>query len=419
MRKCSRYIGNYSNSIVEEMVKNTSILFIGGLVPETEEYCNSGAFSRAGNAAQEGVADGLADLCETFEVVSTRPIPSAPKSKTWFCRSKTILNKNKYKITLVPFFNILFVKTFCSTLYIFLYTIIWAIRHRHNKRYILTYNAYILPICVLYWLGKLTCSKSAVILYDLGIPPKSFNLGFLRQGMYRAVEFIVKRYVPKVDGRIVINQAMANDYAQGKSYLLLDGGVNEETMKRLFPLSESLNTKTIFLCAGTLWKVNGILTILDALKLTSADIEVWFAGSGVELPTILEASKTDDRIKYLGMLSLDELFEIYKKADVLMNIRLSVDNEYVYMFPSKIIEYLTVGKYVVTTSVAHIEEVYGAYCHVLKDDSPQILAEAIHTILLMSKSRLLQIGTQAQKQMLETHTWTSQSNHLMEYLLSL
>lgn len=81
-----------------------------------------------------------------------------------------------------------------------------------------------------------------------------------------------------------------------------------------------------------LWDQNGTQLILETLK-QNLDLKVivQFAGNGIDVPMIEEAAKTDNRIQYLGMLTLDKLFKVYEQADVLFNLRL--EEEVDYHFP--------------------------------------------------------------------------------------
>ncbi len=399
------------------MNKEISIAFLGSQVPDNEKYQNS-ALNRSGNMVQNGIVRSIHKLKIKLTVFSLRPIESFPGDKKLFCGKSQIELDDNLKLNLIPFINIVVLKTIVGVVYSFFTLIFWAIKNRRNERYIIVYNTYTPPLPFVYWIGRLTGSKSIAILYDLGMPPKQLKLSIFKKNIYRLVEFFAKRFIPRLNGRIVITDKIAYDYSPGKNFVLIDGGVSHSITERLFDLIEKNDReKTVFLCAGSLWGANGTDLIIDALKINkNPKIEVWFAGSGSDENLIKKASENDYRIKYKGKLNLDQLFELYKEADVLLNLRVTCNGEGDYLFPSKILEYLTVGKYVLTTKVAHIEKEYGHLCKVLEENTTEQLSIAFDELVSLPGSELYRYGIKARQFMIETHTWDKQVLKIIDYI---
>lgn len=399
------------------MGKIASVAFLGTLVPDDKEFQNK-ALTPAGNLAQDGIVCGLSKLGFDMTVLSHRPIPSFPGDSTIFSSKRSLNYKNHIKLIVIPFLNILFLKTVTGAIYQFFGLIKWAYAHRKNQRFIVVYNPYTPPLPFVYWMGKLTGSKSVAILYDLGMPPRQLKLGRMKRMIYKFVEFFAKHFISRLDGRIVITENIARDYAPGKDFLLIDGGISDNIKDRLFDLVEKKNrNKTIFLCAGSLWGANGTELILEALKINrNPNIEMWFAGAGPDVDKIKLAAEKDKRIQYKGKLDLDQLFEVYKQVDVLMNLRINSEGEGDYLFPSKIIEYLTIGKYTISTRVVHIEKEYGDYCEILSRNNPIVLSELIDEIATLTEDELFKLGSKAREFMLQHHTWDQKSIRIKEYL---
>lgn len=394
-----------------------SILFLGTLVPENKEFINY-AFNRSGNSVQDGICEELS-FKTNLEFISFRPIPSFPKSKKIFLKN-SIKQYNNFRLILIPFINLIILKTICGIVLTTFYSIKWALRNRNKNKAIIVYNAYTPPIFIVYFLGIITNSKTLIILYDLGIPPKSLKLDLKRRIIYNLVEFFAKIFIPKMNGRIIINDAIKNDYAKGKPCLLIDGGINKITEKKLLNIIKANNKNYVFLVAGSLWEANGIKFIIEGMKkIKNPNIEIYFAGKGVELDYILKSAKEDSRIKYIGNLSFDELITIYNKVDVLLNLRISNNSECKYLFPSKIIEYLATGKYVISTNISHIEKEYGQFCYVLKENDENSLIKAIQETVSKNKDELHSYGEQARQYILRTHTWEIQTNKILEYLIKI
>ena len=280
---------------------------------------------------------------------------------------------------------------------------------------VLVYNIYTPSIPLLYLACKVSNVRLYAILYDLGVPPKRLGRSELTMLGYRISEFFAKKYIPKLDGRIVINERIIKHYAPGKDYLLIDGGVNQTIIKNLPSLKVSKTKEYVFVCAGMLWDQNGTKLILDALKICEIDnIRVVFAGRGNDVPLIEEAAKNDARISYKGMLAIEDLFKVYASADVLFNLRIEEKED--FHFPSKLLECLAVGKLVLSTSIAHAERDYGDFMMVLNDVTPQGLAEKINEIVRCSKEVLFIKGKEAREYMLKHRTWEARTREILKYM---
>lgn len=398
------------------MQSKISIAFLGTLVPDVDEF-NNQAFYRSANLVQAGILENLSKHSE-LKILSSQPVPTFPRDKSFFCKRKVINYSENIKITTIPSINIVVLREMMRGFYAMFSLIFWALKNYDKKRCIMVYNTYSPPLPIVYIISKITNSKSMAILYDLGMPPKSLKLDFFRKFIYQLVELSAKLIIPCLDGRIVITEAIAHDYAPGKHFLMIDGGISENIVNHLFPLEyNEKRDKTNFLCAGSLWSGNGIKHLLDSLKINkNPKIKIFFAGKGPDLDLILNASKNDDRIQYLGMLSTQELFEVYKKVDVLLNIRVIPSEEGRYLFPSKLLEYLVVGKFVVTTKAVHIEKEYGNYCYVLNDIEPKTISEMFDEVSEISNETFLNKGLNSRNYMLKNNTWEAKTEQIINYI---
>ena len=232
---------------------------------------------------------------------------------------------------------------------------------------------------------------------------------------YKQFEKIAYKFIPKIDGRIVINEKISKEYAPGKDYILIDGGVNDELLNRLFPLKQSEDTLVTYVLAGMLWEQNGTQMVLDVMKIRpDLNVKVIFAGNGNDVPKILAAANSDKRIEYAGMLNMDELFKLYEKADVLLNLRIEEEND--MHFPSKLLEYMSMGKWVVSTPVAHAERDYGDFLDFLYIQTPEGLATKMDEISKLSKGDMYLSGVKMRQFMLENRTWRIRTKEILNYI---
>ena len=114
------------------------------------------------------------------------------------------------------------------------------------------------------------------------------------------------------------------------------------------------------------------------------------------------------------MLNMNELFQLYEEADVLLNLRLEEGVD--FHFPGKLLEYLSTGRYVVSTPVAHAERVYGQYMGVLHDKTPKGLIRMMEEIQSKGKRILFETGTTARQFMLDNRTWDVQTLKILNYI---
>lgn len=392
-----------------------AILFISSLVPDTSEFHND-AFTRSGNNVLYGIARKLYADDKDSVFISCRPVPSYPGGKIWISAEKVKLDFGA-EVYILPTINLKILKNVCWNIFAFFYIIGWAIKQKGKVRDILVYNIYIPSISICYYAARLTRSKLFTILYDLGVPPKRLGLSRLTMLSYKWGERIAKRFIPKIDGRIIINESIIDHYSPGKDYLLIDGGINDQITSNLFQLQKSTNDTFIFVLAGMLWDQNGTKLMLDTLKsYPDLDIKVVFAGKGVDVPIIQEASKSDNRIEYAGFLTMSEVVALYERADVLLNLR--IEEELDFHFPSKLLEYMVMGKTIISTDIAHVSRDYSEYIYVLKETSPSGFYELIQRILSRSKDELYEAGLRSRQFMLEHRTWDSRTEEIEYYIRS-
>lgn len=389
-----------------------AILFISNLVPDRKEYWNP-AFTRSGQNVVRGIAKELPRYDDTT-IACCLPIASFPHGPLWISGKEDVLEDGQ-KVNIWPTLNVQILKIIFWGIYSLYYVAKWAMQHKNETRRVLGYNIYTPPIGCLYLACRCCGSQLHLVLMDLGMPPTRLGLSKIRMLGYKISEKKAHKYIPLLDGRIVINENMVAEYAPDKDYILVDGGINDEIISRMFPLKESVEKTVTYVLAGMLWEQNGTRLILDAMKAhPELDVKVIFAGSGNDVPLIEEAAKADKRIEYIGLLNLDELLNVYENADVLLNLRIEEDVD--MHFPSKLLEYLVMGKLVLSTPVAHAERDYGQYMKILYETTPEKLSEVMIGISMTSKAELLEIGKKARAFMLENRTWKVRANEIVKYM---
>ena len=389
-----------------------AILFISNVVPDRVPY-NGIGFSRSGNNVLLGIAKAL-PRSESPVCLSCRPVASFPKGPLWL-RGEIVPLEDGRVVKILPTLNVKIIKNLFWGVFVRREIKAWSEKHPDNKRSVLVYNIYAPPISWVFRACVRNACKLTAILYDLGVPPASLGLDRLTMSGYRVMEKEAKKYIPLLDGRVVVNEKIVDSYAPKENFLLIDGGINDAVVNRLFPLAVTPPGPLVLVLAGMLWEQNGTGLILDCLKAhPELDVNVIFAGSGIDVPKIEDYSEKDRRVAYVGQLSPEALFKLYGQADVLLNLRR--EEEVDFHFPSKLLEYLVTGKHVISTPIAHTERDYGPYLSVLKDISADGLAEMIKTVMRRGKNELYLQGVKARRFMLETRRWCIRTAEIVQYM---
>lgn len=385
-----------------------AILFIAGIPT------NTGKSSSGGNVLL-GIAEALCKYAdEDLDLVSYPIVPSFPAGKLWIPAFNDKLENGKI-VRFLPTLNLKIVK---SKLWGWQSARIirdWANNHKGEELKVLIYNTYHPSVDSIYHACKSHGIKLYSILQDLGMPSKQLGLSRLTMFGYKMAEKTAKKYIPLLDGRIIINELIEKYYAPGKDYILIDGGVNNHVVNKLFPLTVNEDDVYTFVIAGLLWAHNGTQLLLDAMaQYSNPKVRVVFAGKGNDVELIEQAASKDSRISYAGMLNMEELFKLYEKSDVLLNLRL--EEEIDFHFPGKLLEYLATGRYVISTPVAHAERDYGEYMSILHDKTPEGLIQLMESIQKLGKQELFKVGQKARQFMLEQRTWDFQTKRIIEYM---
>lgn len=389
-----------------------ALLFISNVVPDREEFRNK-ALNRSGNNVVMGICDSLPGDID-YTLISCRPMPSFPRDKLYTRGEKVYLDSGR-EVYLIPTLNVKLLKNVFWGVWMYFYIKRWARKRRGEIKDILAYNIYTPPISWLYNAAKRAKARLTAILYDLGVPPQRLGLSKFTMMGYRIMEREARKYIPLLDGRVVINENIIQHYAPGKDYILVDGGISEQITKKLFPLRKNIEGPLQLVCAGMLWDQNGTKLILSALENSpELDIVVHFAGMGVDVPLIENAAKTDTRIIYEGMLTVDELFVLYEKSDILLNLRL--EEEVDFHFPSKLLECMATGKHVLSTPIAHAERDYGEFISILHDMTPYGLATKIKELGAIGREDLMKRGEAARTYMLSHRQWSERTREILKYL---
>ena len=404
------------------------IIYIGKVAPYEPEFYNMPGYGDAGTLAQLGFIEalycsGLLDYAWGF-----RPIAHWPRVNIQFEKIRRHRLPCGAELHLFPLFNHFLLREISWFISVACCVLWWSISNIGKKRILITYNLS-QPNGVVWarlW-SWITHTKLVPIVYDMA-QIKSFKKSFLvRMTEPDWLDRVHEKFLPRCDGLITITDAIIRDFAPKVSFLRVDGGVGDAVVNRLPLLERSRcedkveNGALILMYAGSLAPWNCVKLMLDYMAANKGDkrLELWIAGAGSEEDFVREAAANDGRIKFFGMLRQDKLYELYSKADVLLNLRDVMDPGLVYHYPSKTFEMLAMGKPTIMSNGAHTKSAYGDYCKVIDRIDVACFAEGVDFFRKMTAEQRFEYGRIARQFILKNRQWSCWGSAIGKFLKSI
>jgi glycosyltransferase involved in cell wall biosynthesis len=298
---------------------NMDIIFIGGFISENVSFMHHG-FSQAANLYQKKCIDFLQPVL----AISVLPL----------------------------FFN-------CKVDFDYHYKNVKFINHQSGLKNKLNY-LYRLIFDTLALLNILrNTSAKNVILYNIDLQ-NSLSIILIKYLLKRKVYIIIADYcfytkklsnrihnylLKIVNGTIVLN----SNIKCNQNSKQLSGLLYKEQIE--LKLSGVLNNNVLF--SGALGKTTGMELALDYFSV-HPEFTLYITGGRFqytqnEFERMMKKYVKFSNIKFLGMLDYEEYLNIMKKCDIALSLRKQDDEEHNYNFPSKILEYLSKSKMVIST----------------------------------------------------------------------
>jgi glycosyltransferase involved in cell wall biosynthesis len=172
---------------------------------------------------------------------------------------------------------------------------------------------------------------------------------------------------------------------------------------------------------GTFGPWHGVLELAEAIKLMPEEARVRFllVGSGVlrgEVERILREAKVERRAILTGAVEHERVPRLLDACDVLASPHVPLeDGSDFFGSPTKLFEYMAMGKGIVASRLGQIAEV-------LKDEETALLvepgdaSELKDAILRLTDSKQLreQLGAAARREAIARHTWTHNANRVLD-----
>lgn len=219
-----------------------------------------------------------------------------------------------------------------------------------------------------------------------------------------------------IDCFVLLSEPMADKLIfNGQPYTIIEGLYSTSTQVSSKPKTDA-ETKTIFY-SGTLARRYNIMNLVrSVMAMSDKNVKLLICGNGACKDEIIELSKVDKRIVYLGELPRQKVLQLQVDADLLVNPRTNEGEYTKYSFPSKTMEYLASGTPTILYRLDGIPEEYYKYCFSLTNDSQETLTKEIERVLALSKIERESFGYKAKNFILSNKTAKAQTKKAIELI---
>lgn len=215
-----------------------------------------------------------------------------------------------------------------------------------DNDYVICYNpiyAWLFAADIAKKLGK----KSVLLLADYS-PVKSYS-GLIGK-VYSRMQL---RAIRRFDYVVGLSEHTEKYLTDKQHFICMEGGIDKNTYEYFSNPDKETAEAVQIMYSGTLEPVTGIRLLIKAFeRLEQRNIRLVISGKGSLVSEIEEIAAKNDRIQFLGCIPYEEYLEKLKEADILVNPRDMRFPENENNFPSKIMEYLVTGKYIISTQFA-------------------------------------------------------------------
>lgn len=234
----------------------------------------------------------------------------------------------------------------------------------------------------------------------------------------RNIELSISKYLMnKADKVIALTKYLAEDFAPGKPYIIVEGIIDDNDINDNKTMSENKNSDFIkVVYTGSLEKRYGIDNIVEAFILMNNEKVIFeIYGRGDYEEELKEICKINKNIRYKGFVSNEEVLNIQRNADFLINARSPEDKYVKYSFPSKTLEYMISGTPLISTMLPGIPEEYKNYIIVLDNNNPKTICKILEESINLEKEDRKQLGQRA-LEFAKTKNYINQGKRIVEFI---
>lgn len=375
------------------MKNNSYIVWIGGIFDEST-ILKSKAVSPAANHWQKCLINGLEEQGLSVITLGHLYEPMFPKGRLRVKSSDATLD-NSMRGELISYWNLPLIKDKLLTKS-YINELNALCKKRGKPVAVLVYNAY--SYCVDIGLYAQKC---------LGIS----TVCIVADGLEKDIQ------LAKLSNGVVFLSWGAYQKSSQHSKLHLDGGIEKINWSEYLISETTKNRNLKILYTGGTSAHGGIDFLLHSFSnVRYQNIELWICGKG-SFRQLEQLSQQDSRIKCFGLVSEKRLEELYQQADVFVNPRPSSLDINKFNFPSKIFQYLSYGKPIISTWTDGLSPDYRDLLIVIDELNTLSLNQAIEDIIQWSDVDKQNLKNKIKKFVQEKKLWKNQARKMYDWLM--
>ena len=256
--------------------------------------------------------------------------------------------------------------------------------------------------------------KVTAIVTDL---PEYYDLqktSALHRALRGAQNKLIYKLMGRIDRFVVLTEQMKERLGVGERPCMRMEGLFNESVA---PEADEVDAKAV-LYTGTLNYRYGIKNLLDAFALLDdKDAKLWICGGGEAAAEIAERAKADERIKFFGFCSQEEVARLRAAAGILVNPRTNEGEYTKYSFPSKTMEYMASGKPVVMYKLDGVPAEYDEFLNYADGaNAVQGLKDALEKVMTDGSSAAKERAMRAREFVLKNKNSNYQAQRLIRFL---
>ncbi|KHJ39131.1 glycosyltransferase, GG-Bacteroidales peptide system [Pedobacter glucosidilyticus] len=368
------------------MIRN--IIWLGAIFDD-ETVLNHENISPAGNKWQKQLIESMQENSCSVNCLGHLPERIFPYGKLFISKKKggKLFGNNG-----ISYINLPFIRNVIINISIFLEFIVLRKNYR-NLNYIISYNIYDYN-CVAAFLIKYFFKLQWIILIA---DPKNDKTEDLHS-------------FTKYGDKFVYLSWMLFKKSPLKNKLHLDGGINEVVK------SNSIEqTEKYILYSGKIAEHTGVHFLIDSFnKISNPNYKLYITGKGSS-KYLDNAAKLNPNILNKGFLNEHELSVYSQNASILINPRLISHETNISNFPSKILEYLSYTRPIISTKTLGISPEYDRVINFIHSDSQEELKNKIIEIMNWSEEQRL-CNLKLMKEFNKIRSWDYQSKKLIHFI---
>lgn len=381
------------------------ILFLGFTIPEKlmEEIAFYDPFPQGqANKLQWNFINGFKkNNIGKLDILSSLPIFDYPHSP-YFIAKGSKFHAGKSQGIIFPYVNVVGLKHISRFMMCSWYLILWHIKYRDEnieKRIILygLNSAYLLALVFVKTLLKI---KVVNIITDIPIDD-NLKESALRKYLRSIDKLFLNYLMQKMNGSVVLTKEIARDYIPKLPTLVVEGMIEpldeDQILFKDIVVAEDI-PKNLIVYTGAIGVSYGLDHLVNAFVKLNNDYVLWIFGKGDYSNILKDQIGNNKQIKYWGFVKDNNFVQkVSSLAKILIIPRNPNHAVTKYCFPSKLLEYMTLGVPVITSKMKGIPESYSKYTFMVEEGEnfEELLYEKMLEVCSKTQIELEEVSTRA------------------------